>query len=131
GGAVRVGRAVASGVGVEERGAVLCAERPLQTERARPGEHRRGTRREHGRVGGRVERRRRDVDLGGPDEKGSLRADVARREDEEGNQQQPNHWAAITSAWVKGIGLYSKRSWRSRWSVRWDASMICGRVSSL
>ena len=108
--AVRVGIAVDVGVVVEEAGAVLVDVRLLQAEQARPGEHRRGTRREHGRVGGRVERGRRDVDLGGPDEKGSLRADVARREDEEGNQQQPDHWAAITSAWVKGMGLYSKRS---------------------
>src|SRR5205823_14994251 len=45
--AVRVGIAVDVGVVVEEAGAVLVDVRLLQTEQARPGEHRRGRSDEH------------------------------------------------------------------------------------
>jgi len=109
--AVQVGVAVEVGVVVEEARAVAVDVRLLQREQAGAREHRRRAARESDRVRGRVERRRRHVDLRRAEEIRPLGAGDTGAEDDAGESQEaPYHCAAITSASVKGIGLYSKRS---------------------
>ena len=120
--AVRIGIAVRVGLVVEEAGPRLAAivgwatRRVvvgvgfLQAEEPRPGEDRRRAIGEHRRIDRRIEGRRRHVHLGRAEEVGTLRAGRTGRQGERERGQEAHHCAAITSAMVKGIGLYSKRS---------------------
>ena len=109
---VQVRVAVLVALVVEEARAVPVDVRLLEGEEARSGEDGLGARREHGRIGGRIEGGRRHVHPGRAEQVHALRAGraVRQRDERQGREEAPHHCAAITSAMVKGIGLYSKRS---------------------
>jgi hypothetical protein len=107
--AVRVRVAVDVGLVVEEAGGVDVPVRLLEAEEARAVEDGRRAEREHGRVRRSIEGRRRDLHPRGAHEIAALRRrrGRGREHQRERPEEAPHaHCAAMTSAIVKGIGLY-------------------------